>query len=521
MEILKKLILFLFLVTIAEASLEDILRQNSFDASGVSSLKSQTRGYYNFGGLAVRHDFGSSIRPFNITMPSVRSGCGGIDLLFGGFSFLNLDALVEKLQKVASAAPAFIFNMALSALCKDCQTILAEIEGIVDSLNSLNFDGCKAAVNWGKAAGSWLSNHMASSDDPKLSISTWASGASSKIKEASAKISDQIGTVQSYLDGTIVHQSNEEKQQKTTEKRKAQGSLLKKLFRDNKKFTEEMVDPKDKKSYAFWMKGIGAQDFEALLRNMVGDLYGYIENPDECLSGNEEEGVKSYRLAIIPPRMSADEAVAIFFGESSATGSPLANKKINGLYLGKEKKLDDCGKGHMGKPDIAELREVKGNFGAKSIRNGIYQRLENMARQISEADEEFKDSIPFLNAIKYPVYKALNVLAISNDSELLQYITDYIMASEIHGVITILGTQVAQAAEAIPLTDTIGGTQEVNQAQERILHNIRAIQNKSVELAERTAKKMEARVEQVQILEDFTTKAKMELLRQGLFRNGK
>ena len=63
-------VLFLATSSIASTGLDDILSSTSgsFDFAGPSSLKTQTRGYYNFGGMAVRSDVGSSIRPFTIAV---------------------------------------------------------------------------------------------------------------------------------------------------------------------------------------------------------------------------------------------------------------------------------------------------------------------------------------------------------------------------------------------------------------------------------------------------------------------
>ena len=80
-------------------------------------------------------------------------------MVFGGFSYLNFDNIVEKLKKITTAAPAFAFTIALSTLCKDCDTIMTELEKIANAINGMNFDTCTALNNWNdKITGSLASN---------------------------------------------------------------------------------------------------------------------------------------------------------------------------------------------------------------------------------------------------------------------------------------------------------------------------------------------------------------------------
>jgi Conjugative relaxosome accessory transposon protein. len=72
------------------------------------------RGYVGFGSLSIRTPTGSlNVRPFSFTPPFVKKGCGAIDIAMGGFNFLGFDYLVQKLQQILQAAPAFAFQLAL------------------------------------------------------------------------------------------------------------------------------------------------------------------------------------------------------------------------------------------------------------------------------------------------------------------------------------------------------------------------------------------------------------------------
>jgi conjugative transfer pilus assembly protein TraH len=126
-----------------------------------SYFEGQKRGYFTGGSFSARwpthSDYLLSFEP-----PRVKSGCGGIDAYMGGFSFLNFEYLVAKLQRIMTAAPAAAFDMALNTLCPVCSNTIKSLEEIANSLNSLQLDDCKAGS---VIAAKLLSNVT---DDPKI-----------------------------------------------------------------------------------------------------------------------------------------------------------------------------------------------------------------------------------------------------------------------------------------------------------------------------------------------------------------
>ena len=71
---------------------------------------------------------------FSAQAPRFKVGCGGIDLFMGGFSFLNVNYLVQKFQKILQAAPAMAFDLALSTLCQQCSNIMKSLEALANEL---------------------------------------------------------------------------------------------------------------------------------------------------------------------------------------------------------------------------------------------------------------------------------------------------------------------------------------------------------------------------------------------------
>lgn len=119
---------------------DDWLTQHT--AVGPTSIEGQKRGYFTAGSFSARWPT-SNDRLFTLNPPHLKFGCGGIDLFLGGFSFLNVEYLVQKLQRVLTAAPAAAFDIALTTLCEQCSKTIKSLEMIADELNKLQIDDCK------------------------------------------------------------------------------------------------------------------------------------------------------------------------------------------------------------------------------------------------------------------------------------------------------------------------------------------------------------------------------------------
>ncbi len=104
----------------------------------------QQRGYF-VGGTVHIPPLGQTIHPFEISLPTWKNNsCGGIDILGGGFSYLNFDYIVQSLQNIIQAAPALAFEIALRVLSEQLFGSSNTLQSIIDALNGLNFNSCTA-----------------------------------------------------------------------------------------------------------------------------------------------------------------------------------------------------------------------------------------------------------------------------------------------------------------------------------------------------------------------------------------
>ncbi|MDO3377160.1 conjugal transfer protein TraH [Geoalkalibacter halelectricus] len=107
-------------------------------------FEGQKRGYYTAGGFSARWNLQKDYL-WSVSPPRLKTGCGGIDAFMGGFSFLNADYLVQKLQRIMSAAPAAAFDIALKVYAPQVAETIAKLENMANLLNSIQLDECKAS----------------------------------------------------------------------------------------------------------------------------------------------------------------------------------------------------------------------------------------------------------------------------------------------------------------------------------------------------------------------------------------
>lgn len=110
-----------------------------------SYFETQKRGYAYGGSISYRTGAGDKEPIIGFSAPKIEAGCGGIDVAFGGLSFLNPEYLVKAFQNIMQAAPAFAFKLALTNLCSQCDAAMTSLEGLANAVNNFAMDECKAA----------------------------------------------------------------------------------------------------------------------------------------------------------------------------------------------------------------------------------------------------------------------------------------------------------------------------------------------------------------------------------------
>jgi conjugative transfer pilus assembly protein TraH len=102
----------------------------------------QRAGYAGLGSIQVR----TRSRQTNlahIQLPSVRAGCGGIDIFGGSFSFISQEELIKLMEAIMQNASGFAFELALESMSPAVQETVAKLRDLVQQVNSMNINSCE------------------------------------------------------------------------------------------------------------------------------------------------------------------------------------------------------------------------------------------------------------------------------------------------------------------------------------------------------------------------------------------
>ncbi len=123
---------------------------NNVTAGG--GYQDQTGGFYTGGSVFARSKVNNADL-FSLQMPHYRSGCGGIDLFLGGFSFINAAEFTQLLRNIGSNASGYAFNLALATVTPQIKSVLDDLSAKVHSITNQTINSCEAAATL--VGGAW------------------------------------------------------------------------------------------------------------------------------------------------------------------------------------------------------------------------------------------------------------------------------------------------------------------------------------------------------------------------------
>ncbi|RME84469.1 MAG: hypothetical protein D6771_04475 [Zetaproteobacteria bacterium] len=106
--------------------------------------KSQAGGYYTGGGVYVRAPV-RTVQLLQVSPPSLRAGCGGIDLYLGGFSFINKQQFIQMLRNIGNNAAGYAFMLALQSISPQIYSTISDMQRILRKANEMSINSCQAA----------------------------------------------------------------------------------------------------------------------------------------------------------------------------------------------------------------------------------------------------------------------------------------------------------------------------------------------------------------------------------------
>lgn len=108
-----------------------------------TAYQGQQAGYATLGSIRLRTAPRNS-QLAAIQLPSIRAGCGGIDIFGGAFSFISKEELIALMEGIMQNAAGFAFELALESLSPATQEIVAKLRDLIQQVNSSNINSCEA-----------------------------------------------------------------------------------------------------------------------------------------------------------------------------------------------------------------------------------------------------------------------------------------------------------------------------------------------------------------------------------------
>jgi len=87
------------------------------------------------------------VSPFNISLPHLGMGCGGMDMFFGSISAIKGEEMVQLLRSMAAGVPTYAFQLALKTMAPQLENLMAQIRKYVQDINNMMVDSCQMYQN--------------------------------------------------------------------------------------------------------------------------------------------------------------------------------------------------------------------------------------------------------------------------------------------------------------------------------------------------------------------------------------
>ena len=144
----------------ASNDLKDFFNHLGYEANitGSHSYESQAAGFVSLGSVYARNQV-KNIQIMHVDAPSLRAGCGGIDITAGGFSFIKSDELIKFMQSIMTNGGGFALNLALETELPEIAHAMQFMQKLANDINNTNINSCEMGENL--AAAVWPKNRAA------------------------------------------------------------------------------------------------------------------------------------------------------------------------------------------------------------------------------------------------------------------------------------------------------------------------------------------------------------------------
>lgn len=122
------------------------------------AYETQAAGFVALGSVYTRNQV-RTIQIAHVDVPGFRSGCGGIDIFAGGFSFIKADQIVNFMQSILSSGKGYALNLALETELPEIAHAMQYMHKFANDINGFSLNSCEQGENLSAAL--WPKNRAA------------------------------------------------------------------------------------------------------------------------------------------------------------------------------------------------------------------------------------------------------------------------------------------------------------------------------------------------------------------------
>lgn len=136
---------FILLSSLSHAGfgLKDAFENLHINNTKPGKYEDSAAGWYS-GGSSIIRTKNTSIQPLNVSAPSLRTGCSGIDAFTGSFSMVSGQELVNIAKNIGSEAIVYGFHLGMKTYAPQIEQTLKDLRNLQMHLNQYGIGHCKA-----------------------------------------------------------------------------------------------------------------------------------------------------------------------------------------------------------------------------------------------------------------------------------------------------------------------------------------------------------------------------------------
>lgn len=128
-----------------QKDLENAFNALDYKYNVTSAYHSQSAGYYSGGSLYARNQIRNQQIAY-INLPEISSGCSGINMYVGGFSYITRDEAVELAKRIMSSTGTYAFHLALESVSPLISNTMKDLSRKISEFTNQSINSCETAT---------------------------------------------------------------------------------------------------------------------------------------------------------------------------------------------------------------------------------------------------------------------------------------------------------------------------------------------------------------------------------------